>query len=79
MEALKKYFPFAFKEKKDVAALVINIILHIVVGAVLGIVASLVTWIPLIGWLIGAIMGLVDLYIFISIVLAVLDYLKILK
>lgn len=79
MEALRKYFPFAFKEKKDVAALVISIILHLVVGAVLGIAVALVSWIPLIGWLIGALMGLVDLYIFISIVLAVLDYLKVIK
>ena len=65
--------------KKDVAALVISIILHLVVGAVLGIAVALVSWIPLIGWLIGALMGLVNLYIFISIVLAVLDYLKVIK
>ena len=42
MDALKKYFPYSFKEKKDVAALVINIIVYIVVAAVIGILLKLV-------------------------------------
>ena len=40
MDMLKKYFPYSFKEKKDVAALVINIIIHIVVGAIVGVGCS---------------------------------------
>jgi uncharacterized membrane protein len=79
MDMLRKFFPFAFKEKKDIVALVIHIILHIVADAVLGVVIGLIAWIPIIGWIIGALSGLIGLYIFISLVLCILDYLKILK
>jgi hypothetical protein len=55
METLKKYFPFSFKAKADVAALVINIIIHIVVGVVIGVVLGLLGIIPIIGILTGII------------------------
>lgn len=79
MEMLKKYFPYAFKEKADIAALVINIIIHIVVGAVVGIVIGLFSFIPVLGKLLGALGSLIDLYIFISLVLSILDYCKVFK
>ena len=41
MEMLKKFFPFSFVEKKDVASLVINVLIHIVVGFVIGLVIGL--------------------------------------
>ena len=47
MEMLKKFFPFSFTAKKDVVALVINIIIYLVVGAVIGIViASTIVILP---------------------------------
>ena len=79
MDALKKYFPYSFKEKKDVAALEINIIVYIVVAAVIGILLKLVGWIPVVGILVGIVGGLIELYVTIGIVLSVLDYLKGLK
>lgn len=79
MDILKKYFPFSFQAKNDVAALVINIIIHLVVGLVIGLVLKLVSLIPVINILVGIVGGVVELYLFIGIVLSVLDYLKILK
>lgn len=79
METLKKYFPYAFAAKKDVAALVINILIHIVVGAVIGFVFSLLSFIPILGIIIGLAGTLIDIYITASLVLSILDYFKILK
>ncbi len=84
---LKKIFPLSFKEKKDVAALVINLIIHLVVaiigGAVIALAGMLTGWIPvlgaLIGWVLGIIGTLVSAYCLIGGVLSVLDYLKVLK
>jgi len=79
MDMLKKYFPFAFTPKADVTALVVNIIIHLVAGFIIGAVIGLLAAIPVLGWIIGILGGLIDLYIFVSLVLTVLDYLKVLK
>lgn len=79
MDMLKKIFPFAFTDKKDVASLVIYVIIHVVAGAVLGVISALLAFIPVFGFLIGLVFSLVDLYILISLVLCFLDYFKILK
>lgn len=79
MDMLKKYFPLAFKPKKDIAALVINIIIHLVVDAVAGVLIGILANIPLIGVIVSAVGGLVGLYFTISLVLSILDYFKVLK
>lgn len=79
MDMLKKFFPYSFAPKKDVVALVINIIIYLVVGALAGIAIGLVSIIPIIGFIIGLLGGLVDLYVLIGIVLSCLDYFKVLK
>lgn len=79
MDKLKQFFPLAFKPKKDIKALVINILIHIVINAVAGIVIGLLVNIPVIGAIIGAVSGLVGLYFTVSLVLSILDYLKVLK
>ena len=79
MDMLKKYFPLAFAAKKDITALVINIIIHIVINAVAGVAIALLVKIPLIGIIVSTVGGLVGLYFLISLVLSILDYLKILK
>ena len=56
MEMLKKFFPFSFVEKKDVAALVINVLIHIVVGFVIGLVIGLLDFIPVIGLILGIVL-----------------------
>ena len=79
MELLKKVFPYYFAPKKDITALVINIIVYLVVGAVAGILIGVLAKIPVVGFIVGLVGGLVDLYVFIGLVLSVLDYLKVLK
>ena len=79
MDMLKKIFPLAFAAKKDVTALVINIIIHVLIDAVAGIVIKLLAAIPLVGIIVSAVGGLIGLYFLISLVLSILDYLKVLK
>lgn len=79
METLRKLFPYSFKEKKDIAALVINIIVYVVIGFIAGILMSVFALIPFIGILISIIGAAIDLYVVIAIVISILDYLKILK
>ncbi len=88
MDILKKYFPFSFGSK-DVASLIIKVVIYVaalIVGAaVLGLVGALVSIITLgflaglvgfIGFVVG---GLFELYVVVGIVLTFLDYFKILK
>lgn len=79
MDTLKKFFPFSFKEKKDVAALVINVILYLVAAVVIGFVLGIVALIPIINLIVGLVGGLVELYVLAGIVLSFLDYFKVLK
>lgn len=79
MENLKKFFPLAFVKKDSVAALVINILIQLGINVVLGIIIGIIIKIPVIGAIISLVSGVVGLYFFVSIVLSVLDYLKVLK
>ena len=79
MDILRKYFPLAFKPKKDFVALIINLLIHIAIDAVLGVIIGIIMLIPVIGAIVGLVSGLVGLYFIISAVLSVLDYLKVLK
>lgn len=79
MEILTKLFPFSFKEKKDVAALIVNILIYLVIGIVAGALIGILATIPIIGIIIGILGGLVDLYVLVGIILSVLDYCKVLK
>ena len=79
MEMLKKFFPFSFGEKKDVAALGINCLIYLVVGIVAGFLIGILAKIPVLGILIGLVGSLVDLYVLVGIVLSCLDYFKVLK
>ena len=79
MDMLKKLFPLAFGVKKDIVALVINILIHIVVDAVLGIVVSLLAGLPLVGFVFGLIGSVLGLYFLVSLILSILHFLKIVK
>ena len=79
MDTLKKFFPFSFGEKKDVAALVINIVIYVVVGLVAGVLIALLSHIPVLAWIISLLGGAVDLYVTGGIVFSVLHYVKVLK
>ncbi len=72
MDILKKFFPYSFGVK-DIAALIIKIVVYLVASAVLGWVAALI---PLVGGLLASLIGL---YSTVGIVLVVLSFLKIVK
>ena len=79
MDMLKKYFPYSFgaKELKD---LIIKIIVYVVAGVVIGTVASVIGLIPLIGGILVWIIGTVaNIYTTAGWIVAILDYLKVLK
>ena len=79
MEMIKKYFGHAFQGTDTLKGLLIKIVIYIVVDAICGFVIGLLAALPLIGWLIGLLGGLVGLYFLVSMILAILNYLKLLK
>ena len=79
MDLLKKIFPLSFKYAKDVTALIVGIIIYLVVGAVGGLVIWLASGIPFVGWLVGALGGILDIYVVVGIVLQVLVFFKVVK
>ncbi len=79
MDLLKKIFPLSFRKKEGVAGLIINILIHLVADIICGFVIGILAKIPVVGILVGLVGGLVGLYFFVGIVLAILDYFKILK
>ena len=79
MEMVKKYFGHAFQGTDTLKGLLIKILIYVVVNIVFGVVIGIFAKLPLIGWIISILGGLVELYFFVSIVLAILNYLKVLK
>jgi hypothetical protein len=87
MDALKKFFPLSFKYTKDVANLIIGIIIYVLVGIVAGVVIGLATllvgWIPvvgaLVGWILGIVGSLVGVYTLAGIIIQILVFAKVLK
>lgn len=79
MDMLKKYFPYSFGAK-DLTALIIKVIVYFVAGFIVGTIASIIGLIPLIGPIIGWAVGLIaNIYTTAGWIIAILDYLKILK
>lgn len=87
MDALKKIFPLSWKYAKEVADLVIGVIIYVVAAVVASAaiwLAALVTgWIPVLGAVIGIVLGLlgtlVDIYAVAGIVILFLVKFDIIK
>ena len=79
METLKKLFPYSFKKKGDVGALIVNILIQLLIGAVATVLISILAKLPIIGIIISLVGGLVNLYVLAGIIISILDYNKILK
>ena len=79
MDLLRKIFPLSFKYAKDVTNLIVGIIIYLVTAAIGGFVIWLASLVPIIGWLVGAFGGLLDLYVAVGVVLQILVFLKIVK
>lgn len=79
---LKKYFPVSY-EKSLFGAIIKYLVVVIVASLLIWLSTALTGWIPvvggLIGWILGIVSALVDLYAVAGIVIAVLVTLKILK
>lgn len=78
MDMLKKIFPLSFGAS-DVANLIIKILIYVVAGAVFGAIIGFFGGIPLIGMIVSIVCSLIDIYCLAGIVIAVLDFLKVLK
>lgn len=78
MDTLKKFFPYSFGVK-SVVNMLIKILIYIVVGAIIGAVIGLFGKIPVIGILASIVGWIVELYVFVGVVLAILNFLKIVK
>lgn len=80
MDMLKKYWPLSFKvSEKDVASLIIQIVILALICIVVGFLISIVALIPIVGILAGLVGALVELYVLVGIVLCVLKFLGIVK
>lgn len=87
MSTLKKIFPLSFKFSVDVANLIVGIFIYIIIGIVAGALIGLATlcvaWIPLIGlfvgWALGILGSIVELYVLCGILIQVLVFTKIIK
>ena len=78
MDMLKKFFPFSFKSK-NLRELIICLAVYLVASFILGAVLNLLGQLPLIGFVFNFVAGLIGLYCLVGIVLAVLDFFKVLK
>lgn len=79
MDILKKIFPYSFKAKKDIGALIVNIIIYLVFDVVAGVIIGLLSGLPLIGWAFGLVGSLLGLYVTVGLILSILDYFKVIK
>ena len=88
MELIKKLWFYSFKvEKKNVSSFVANLIIWVVASVLAGIVlwlaGAIAAWIPVVGKIIGALVGILgavtELYCTVGIVLAILIFVGVLK
>lgn len=79
MDLLKMLFPVSFGGKKDVATLIIKILIYVVGGTVLGWILGALGAIPIIGILFGLLATVVGIYAVAGLVITLLDYFNILK
>lgn len=79
MDILKKIFPYSFKVKDDIKALISNIVVYAAIGFVAGVVIGILAGVPGVKLLAGLVGGLVELYTTAGIVISFLDYFKVIK
>ena len=74
---MNSFFPINDAVKgKDIVSLIIAIFLYLVISGLSGFAVNCVGWIPIIGWAISIIGGIIGLYCFIGIIAAVGKYLR---
>lgn len=78
MEALKKFFPHAFKAT-ELGAFIVTLIIYVVIDVVCGFVIGLLAKIPLLGIIFSLLGTLVGLYALIGVILSILVFVKVIK
>ena len=78
MALIKSLFPFSF-QSKTLKGLLITILIYIVLDVVCGFIIGLLGKIPLVGFLFAIVGWVLGLYFLVGIVLAVLNFLGVLK
>ena len=76
MEALRRYFPFSFREKKEIKELIINILVYLAAAAVIGLFIGLFAKIPVMNWIFGILGTVAEIYTASGIAISVFDYVK---
>ena len=76
MKVIKRYFPFSFKEKKEIRGLVINILTYLAAAAAVGILIGVFSNVPVVNWIFGIVGVLVEFYAAAGIALSAFDYIK---
>jgi len=79
MDALKKIFPLSFKFAKDVANLIIGILIYVVIGAIAPAILGILGFLPVIGWILGIVSSLVGIYCLAGIIIQILVFAKVIK
>ncbi len=75
---LKKIFPFSYRAN-NVTNLIITVLVYLVAGALISFLFGWIGAIPLVGWVIGVLISIIDLYLFVGLVVSVLVFLGIVK
>ena len=78
MDTIKKLFPYSFKAS-TVKDLIVTIVVYLIADVVCGFIIGLLGHLPLLGWLFSIVGWLAGIYFFVGIVLAVLNFLGVLK
>jgi uncharacterized Tic20 family protein len=77
MEQLAKYFPLNNKvEKGNVASLVIAIVIYLIAPSIAGIIVGLLSFIPLVGSILGLVSSLFGIYCLVGLIFAIIKYVK---
>lgn len=80
MDILRKIWPTPFKiQEKNVASLIIQLVIFLVICAVVGWLIGILAAIPVLGIIFSLIGGLMEIYSTVGIVLCVLKFLGIVK
>lgn len=79
MDKIKRLFPMAFTLKTDLATLIVDIVIHLLFGFAVYIIGDLVISLGTFGIVLCVILRIVNAYILASIVLAILNYCKVIK
>jgi len=77
MDKLYPFFPLSTGVTPgNTRSLVLAEIIYLAACAVLGVLRAVLSWIPLVGWLLGLVFSLLGIYCVIGMVLAALQYLR---